>query len=187
MLKLTTRLAVNIRYLADWEVDWSDTCPQRSRESLTISDFLPTEEDAKQLRERDMHYTMEFLVTEFSSLSDLKCHVSSQQPFHAVQKTQVVPMSVLFKDELYKSETVEILTQYITDAQLSGDHQVSYIKQIYCWVLARGSATFWIQTGYCRWSTHLQNHTRLYSVETGWVGYQRSTNLGTWSTRYETD
>ena len=35
MLNLTTRLAVNIRYLPDWEVDWSDTCPQRSRESLT--------------------------------------------------------------------------------------------------------------------------------------------------------
>lgn len=53
-------------------------------------------------------------------------------------------MSVLFKDELYKSETVEILTQYISDAQLIGGHQVPYIKQIYYWVLARGSATFWI-------------------------------------------
>ena len=68
---------------------------------------------------------MELLVTEFSSLTDLKHHVPSQQPFHPVQKTQVVPMSVLFKDELYKSETVEILTQYIADAQLSGDHQVT--------------------------------------------------------------
>ena len=125
MLNLTTRLAVNIRYLPEWEVDWSDTSPQRSRDSLTISDFLPTEGDAQQLRERAIHYTKEFLVTEFSSLTDLKCHVPSQQPFHPVQKTQVVPMSVLFKDELYKSETVEILTQYIADAQLSGDHQVT--------------------------------------------------------------
>lgn len=131
MLNLTTRLAVNIRYLPDWVVDWSDTCPQRSRESLTISDFLPSEGDAQQLRERAIHYTMEFLATEFSSLTDLKHHVPSQQPLHPVQKTQVVPMSVLFKDELYKSETVEILTQYISDAQLSGGHQVTYIKQTY--------------------------------------------------------
>ena len=130
MLNLTTRLAVNLRYLPDWEVNWSDTCPQRSRESLTISDFLPSEGDAQLLRERAIHYTMEFLVTEFSSLTDLKCHVPSQQPFHPVQKTQVVPMSILFKDELYKSETVEILSQYITDAQLSGGHQVTY-KQMY--------------------------------------------------------
>ena len=130
MLNLTTRLAVNLRYLPDWEVNWSDTCPQRSRDSLTISDFLPSEGDARLLRERAIHCTMQFLVTEFSSLTDLKCHVPSQQPFHPVQKTQVVPMSILFKDELYKSETVEILSQYIADAQLSGCHQVTY-KQMY--------------------------------------------------------
>ena len=142
MLNLTTRLAVNLRYLPDWEVNWSDTCPQRSQESLTISDFPPSEEDAEMLRERAIHYTMEFLVTEFSSLTDLKRHVPSQQPFHPVQKTQVVPMSILFKDELYKSETVEILSQYIADAQLSGCHQVTYKQMHYERTLASEPLSF---------------------------------------------
>lgn len=47
MLNITSRLAVNIRYVPDWEFDWSDTSPQRSRESLTISDFMLSESDGK--------------------------------------------------------------------------------------------------------------------------------------------
>lgn len=93
MLNVIARLAVEIHHLPEWEVDWSDTRPQRSRQSLTISDFL-------------------------------KRHVPSQQPLHPVQKTRVVPMSILFRDEVKKSKTVDILSQYIADAQLSGDHQV---------------------------------------------------------------
>ena len=73
MLNLTARLAVKIQNLPNWDVDWSDTRPQRSSQSLTISDFLPSEDDAEQLRKRAHHYIMKFLVTEFSSeLSDLK-------------------------------------------------------------------------------------------------------------------
>ena len=124
MLNVIARLAVEIHHLPEWEVDWSDTRPQRSRQSLTISDFLPSEEDAGKLRERAMQYIMEFLVNEFSSLAHLKRHVPSQQPLHPVQKTRVVPMSILFRDEVKKSKTVDILSQYIADAQLSGDHQV---------------------------------------------------------------
>ena len=68
---------------------------------------------------------MEFLATEFKSLADLKQFIPSQQSLHPVQKSVVVPMKVLFKDEKYKSETIDILTQLMTDAQLTGDPQVS--------------------------------------------------------------
>ena len=32
---------------------------------------------------------------------------------------------ILFKDEKYKDETIDILTQLMTDGNLSGDNQVS--------------------------------------------------------------
>ena len=53
-------------------------------------------------------------------------------------------MSILFKDELYKSETVEILSQYIADAQLSGCHQVTYKQMHYERTLASEPLSFWI-------------------------------------------
>ncbi len=65
MLNLTARLAVSIRYLPDWDVDWLDSQPQRSRQSLTISHFLPTEEDVQELQARAVQYMMKFLVAEF--------------------------------------------------------------------------------------------------------------------------
>ena len=133
MLNLTARLAVKIQNLPNWDVDWSDTRPQRSRQSLTISDFLPSEDDAEQLRKRAHHYIMEFLVTEFSSLSDLKRFLPARDVLHPVQKAVVAPMKVLFKDEKYKSETIDILTQLMVDAQLSGDPQV--IKPSYSHIM----------------------------------------------------
>ena len=36
-------------------------------------------------------------------------------------------MKILFKDEKYKSETIEILQQLMADADLKGHHQVSMI------------------------------------------------------------
>ena len=115
MLNLTSRLAIEIKNLPNWTFDWSDAQPQRSRQSLTISDFLPTEDDAQQLKERATQYMMQFLVTEFKSLADLKKFVPSQQTPHPTKKSVVVPMKTIFKDEKYKSETIDILTQLMTD------------------------------------------------------------------------
>ena len=67
---------------------------------------------------------MQFLVTEFKSLADLKKFVPSKQTLHPTKKSVVVPMKTIFKDEKYKSETIAILTQLMIDAQLSGDPQV---------------------------------------------------------------
>ena len=116
MLNLTAPLALDF--------DWSDTHPQQSRQLLTISNFLPSEDNAQQLKKRAILYMMEFLATEFKSLADLKQFIPLQQSLHPVQKSVVVPMKVLFKDEKYKSETIDILTQLNTDAQLTGNPQV---------------------------------------------------------------
>ena len=36
-------------------------------------------------------------------------------------------MKILFKDEKYKNQTIDILTQLVGDANLSGNHQVDII------------------------------------------------------------
>ena len=101
MLNLTARLALKIQNLPNWDFEWSDTHPQWSRQSLTISNFLPSEDDAQQLKKWAVLYMMEFLATEFKSLADLKHLIPSQQSLHPVQKSVVVPMKVLYRDKKY--------------------------------------------------------------------------------------
>lgn len=124
MSNLTSRLAINIRYLPDFDFSWADTAPQRPRSSLTIDDFVPSEADAGILKERSIVYTMKFLTETFDSLKDLSKLVPPIRPPHPVAKTEVVPMKILFKDEKYKSATIEILTQLLIDAGLSGNEVV---------------------------------------------------------------
>ena len=125
MLNITSRIAIRIRYLPSWEFDWSDTTPQRSRSSLTVINFLMSEADAAEIHERAVRYMMRYMVSVFSTFSDLKQFVAEETPLHPVVKTEVVPMKVLFRDEKYVSETIEILTDIAKDAQLSGHPQVS--------------------------------------------------------------
>ena len=125
MLNITSRLAVQIQHLPGWTVDWSDETPQRSRSSLTIADFMPTEEDAHELEKRAIDYIMKFLVKEFVDLTDLKGFVPAEKVLHPVQTSQVVPMQVLFKDEKYIADTIDILSQLMHDAKLTGNPQVS--------------------------------------------------------------
>ena len=70
MLNITSRLAVNIRYVPEELFDWSDDKPQKSMESLTISDFMLSESDADEMRARATTYMMRFLVSNFSTFSD---------------------------------------------------------------------------------------------------------------------
>ena len=67
---------------------------------------------------------MEFLVDEFPSLSSLKHLVPPRQTLHPCRKATVAPMEILFKDEKYKAETIDILTQLTEDAKLKGNSQV---------------------------------------------------------------
>lgn len=124
MANLTSRLAINIRYLPEFEFSWSDCTPQRRRSSLTIDDFLPSESDAAILQERAVCYVMRFLVENFSHLKHIAFLVPPTEPLHPIAKSTVVPMKILFKDEKYKSVTIEILSQLLLDAGLSGEEQV---------------------------------------------------------------
>lgn len=124
MLNVTARLAVKIENLPDWEVDWNDTTPQRSRNSLSCDHFLPSTDDADALNEAAIRYMMKFLVEEFDCLHDLKPHVPCHQNPHPVRSPTVAPMSILFKDEKYKAETIEIIRELMANANLSGNPQV---------------------------------------------------------------
>lgn len=128
MLNITARLALRLKNLPDWDFDWSDTSPQKSRQSLGISDILPNEDDAAQLHKRATKYMMKFLVTEFKDLAGLGKHAPPQALLHPVEKSEIVPMKVLFKDEKYTSETIDILSQLMEDAALTGDSQVRNIS-----------------------------------------------------------
>lgn len=63
MMSPTSRLAVCIRYLPDWEFDWTDKKLQRIRESLNITDFLPTEQDFEELKKKSSELYCWFLGT----------------------------------------------------------------------------------------------------------------------------
>ena len=121
MMNVTTRLAVRIRFLPEFPFSWSDTSPQKSRQSLTIEDYLPSASESQQLEERATHSMMGFLVETFACLQDLQSFVPVMEPLH---QPQVVPMKLLFRDEKYKSEIIQILSQLIQDANLSGEAQV---------------------------------------------------------------
>ena len=124
MMNVTSRLAIRIRHIPDFEFDWSDKTPQRSRQSITIEDVSPSQSDARVLKQRAIQFIMEFLVKTFSNLQDLEEFIPPVEPIHPVQKSEVVPMKLLLKDEKYKTETIDILAQLYSDAALSGDHQV---------------------------------------------------------------
>lgn len=119
-MNLTARLAVKTRFLPDFPFDWSDTQPQRSRQSLTIDDFFPDKEESQKLQQRATHFLMGFLVDTFADLAHLQMFVPEIEPIHPAQKSEVVPMKVLFKDEKLKSETIDILSQLMSDANLDG-------------------------------------------------------------------
>lgn len=124
MTNLTSRLAIAIRYLPDFDFSWCDTTPQRTRSSLTLDDFLPSESDCVILKERAVNFMMACLVENFPSLKHLHKLIPPPQSLHPVLPSEVVPMKILFKDEKYKSETIEILSQLLQDAGLSGEQQV---------------------------------------------------------------
>jgi len=124
MLNATSRLAVRIQHLPDWEVDWEDTKPQKSRRELKLHDILPSEADGEEFHQRAVHFVMQLLVTEFDSLADLRKHVSPEEQAFPPIKTDVAPMRILVRDEKYTSENVEILKETAKDANLHGNPQV---------------------------------------------------------------
>ena len=86
MMNFTSRLAVRIKYLPDWDFDWADKKPQRSRQSLTISD-LPSEQEFGELKTRAVNYIAGFLVQEYESLQQLHQFVHKRTPIHPPSKS----------------------------------------------------------------------------------------------------
>ena len=125
MLNMTARLAVEIQNLPNWTIDWTDNTPQRDPATMTISDLLPNERDGQELHKQAVQHIMCFLVEEFSSVTYLAALISPEDTPHKICKSTIVPMKVLFKDEKYKSETVDILDKLAVDAQLTGKPEVS--------------------------------------------------------------
>ena len=58
----------------------------------------------------------------FPNLKHFAVVIPPMEPLHPVVKSEVVPMKILFKDEKYKSATIEKL---LVDACLSGNQQVN--------------------------------------------------------------
>lgn len=92
----------------------------------------PSVEDADHLMKRAKSFLMEFLAHEFTDLADLKPFVPEHQSPHPVCKSEVVPMKVLFKDEKYTAETIDILSQLMIDANLNCDPQVCTLIMSTC-------------------------------------------------------
>lgn len=96
MMNATSRLAVRIQHLpdweVDWEVDWEDTKPQKSRRELKLLNVLPSEADGEEFHWRAVHVVMQFLVTQFDSLTDHRKHVSPEEQAFPPTKTDVAPM-----------------------------------------------------------------------------------------------
>ena len=107
MMNVTSRLAIRIKNLPDFDFSWSDKTPQRPRESITFKDVSLSESDARAIRQRAVRF-----LKAFPSLHDLEEFVPEHEHIHPIQKSEVVPMKLLLKDEKYESETIDILTDY---------------------------------------------------------------------------
>ena len=107
MMNLISWLAVRIK-LPDWEFDWADKKPQRSRKSLNISDFLPSEQEFGELKKKEQFITLLVSWYKNTKICSNCASLSTSKPLFT--HLHLCPLKVLFKDEKYIAETVEILS-----------------------------------------------------------------------------
>ena len=124
MVNVTTRIAVKIVHLPPFEFSWSDSKPQRPRSKLLATDILPTSTDGKQLLDRATEFVMSFLVENFPALEKLKQMVPQAQSASFQEKSTIIPMPIMQRDEKYTDETIKILHDFKSDCNLTGDPQV---------------------------------------------------------------
>jgi len=87
------------------------------------------------LKGRAVHHQL--IVETFPSLASLKKFLSSPEVrVPRPEKSIVVPQKVLFRDEKYTDENIQILCQYIHDCKLTGNPQVAISNALtIIWVL----------------------------------------------------
>ena len=123
MMNVTSRVAVQIKYLPQGVINWSDTQPQKKSE-LAVHDVVPSESDGLMMFNRAVDYVMRFMASHFKALSKFATQVPQLKSPHVVSQSIVAPMKILHKDEKYTEANVEILEQIMSNAQLKGDPQV---------------------------------------------------------------
>ena len=109
MMNVTSRLAVQIKYLPQGVVNWSDSQPQKKRRELTIHDIVPSESDGLMMYNRAVDYVMRFMASHFKALSKFVTQVPQLKSPHPVSKSIVAPMRILLQDEKYTEANIEIL------------------------------------------------------------------------------
>ena len=122
MENTTSRLAVRIKKYPPFNFEWNDMTPQKSRGDLNESDVLASEEDGVRLRSHMLKFMMSFMVKQLISLSDLAKFITSQNP-PPVEKSEIIPLKMLFRDEKFIDENIQML-QYMKDAASEGTPQV---------------------------------------------------------------
>ena len=86
MLNMTSRLAIDIRYIPE-HVNWSDKNPQGIRSELIAAEILPGPDDAAILQKRALTYLQHFLVSEFADLFQLRPFLPDPHPTYPVKKS----------------------------------------------------------------------------------------------------
>ena len=124
MCNTTTRLAIGIDHLPPYDFSWEDCTLQKMRNDLTLDEIFPNVDDGRVLFERAVQYTAQVLVEEFPTFSNLRQFVVSPDRSSAVHKSRVIPMKLLFKDEKYTDDNIQILQQYSRECNLTGSPQV---------------------------------------------------------------
>ena len=94
------------------------------RNDLTLDEIFPNVEDGRVLFERAVQYTAQVLVEEFPTFSNLRQFVVSPDRSSAVHKSTVIPMKLLFKDEKYTDDNIQILQECSRECNLTGSPQV---------------------------------------------------------------
>ena len=118
MVNITTRLAINIKKLPPFDFNWDDTSPQKPQESMTVDDVLPSEANGDLLFRQAVNYVKHFLVHHFSSLKHLK--LGCDKHTSPTEKSIIVPMPLINREEKFTDETICILHDYVQDYGFCG-------------------------------------------------------------------
>ena len=124
MVNVTTRIAVEIAHLPPFQFSWSDSTPQKPRSKLVAADILPTSTDGKQMFDRATEFIMRFLTENFPTLENLKEILPPAQSTSSQEKSTIVPMPIMQRDEKYTDDTIKILHDFKSDCNLTGEPHI---------------------------------------------------------------